>query len=154
MFLKKEKERLRKREISLSEFESKLDSKKKEYENYLESVNANFLKHLIHQIGDLIHYQSQDYKKEYPIDSIVYNHIGTILRSMSPSEHNYKTVLELVKHKSHISNTIPKEILEPLMNFDAVGLVDLTSRMQGITKDDSFLESLSFFKNLQNQKSK
>lgn len=137
------------KEKELNSIIKEMEASRNEYDDYLKSSKSAFLSRLIIEIGDLIHYQSGDYKKDFPKDSKVYNHIGTILRSMYNPERNYMTVGEIIeKENSHIQTAIPKEILDPIKDFNAFMLVDLTSRMQGITKDDSFFDALSFFEEL------
>ena len=148
MFFKKLKKRLKENAENFYKMHEDLEKTKKEYDDYLNSSKSNFLSCLIGQVGDLIHYQSNDYKKEFPKDSIIYSYIGTILRSMYKAERNYMSVSELIEKENSSISRIPNNILNPIKDFNAVMLVDLTSRMQGMNIDNCYLDAFKFIQPL------
>lgn len=105
---------------------------------------------LTFQVGDLIHYQDNDYRSEYPKDAEIYNNIGTILRHLGETDREFFTVENLIEQGSSIKHIIPKEVIQPLKSFNSIMLVDLVSRMQGKTKDDTFLETVDQVKSMYN----
>lgn len=111
----------------------------------------NFTSNLIHQVGDLIHYQENDYCEKTPIDSSKYNLIGSILRRIGSSGIEKITVKELIGSEYvYFNNNDDQQTLLLLEDFNAIMLVDLVSRMQGLPEDDTFLKKMEEVKIIYN----
>ena len=117
-------------------------------------TDSHFVKGLIHQTGDLIHYQDHDYTQQgHSTAGTVFNQIGTILRRLADEPERHKiSVSSLLKESRSLKHTIQKEslpgFLEEIKDFTAVHLIDMVSRMQGQSNVDDWREAAKTIKHL------